>query len=90
VALRSPREALGGYILLPRLIDKVRLLTQEQLPTTYATNVLGTRFTLDGRFRTFTGLNAEALRQVILSSRTGIGTMGSEIFSDCSAWRSIL
>jgi hypothetical protein len=27
-------------------------------------------FTLDGRFLTFTGLNAEALRQVILSSCT--------------------
>ena len=70
VPLRSPRETLGGYILLPRLIDKVRLLAQGQLPQAYATNVLGTGFTLDGRFLTFTGLNAEALRQVILSSLT--------------------
>ena len=68
--LRSLGEALGGYILLPRLIDKVRLLAQGQLPQTYAANVLGTGFTLDGRFLTFTGLNAEALRQVILSSHT--------------------
>jgi hypothetical protein len=68
--LRSPRESLGGYILLPRLIDKVRLLAQGQLPTAYAANVLGTGFTLDGRFLTFTGLNAKALRQAILSSRT--------------------
>ena len=70
IPLRSPRESLGGYILLPRLIDKVRLLAQGQLPQAYAANVLGTGFTLDGRFLTFTGLNAEALRQVILSSRT--------------------
>ena len=70
IPLRSPRETLGGYILLPRLIDKVRLLAQGQLPQAYAGNVLGTGFTLDGRFLTFTGLNAEALRQVILSSRT--------------------
>jgi hypothetical protein len=70
VLLRSPRESLGGYILLPRLIDKVRLLAQGQLPQTYAANVLGTGFMLDGRFLTFTGLNAEALRQAILSSRT--------------------
>lgn len=68
--LRSPRESLGGYILLPRLIDKVRLLAQGQLPQAYAANVLGTGFMLDGRFLTFTGLNAEALRRVILSSRT--------------------
>jgi hypothetical protein len=70
VPLRSPRETLGGYILLPRLIDKVRLLAQGQLPQAYAANVLGTGFTLDGRFLSFTGLNAEVLRQVILSSRT--------------------
>ena len=70
IPLRSPRESLGGYILLPRLIDKVRLLAQEQLPQAYATNVLRTGFTLDGRFLTFAGLNAEALRRVILSRRT--------------------
>lgn len=70
VPLRSPRESLGGYILLPRLIDKVRLLATGQLPQAYAANVLGAEFTLDGRFLAFTGLNAEALRQAILSCRT--------------------
>lgn len=70
IPLRSPRESLGGYILLPRLIDKVRLLAQGQLPQAYAANILGTGFTLDGRFLAFTGLNAEALRRAILSSRT--------------------
>ncbi len=70
VPLRSPRESLGGYILLPRLIDKVRLLAKGQLPQVYAANVLGAEFTLDGRFLAFTGLKAEALRQVIVSSRT--------------------
>lgn len=70
IPLRSPRESLGGYIILPRLIDKVRLLAQGRLPQTYATNVLGARFTLDGRFLSFTQLNGETLRQVILSCRT--------------------
>jgi hypothetical protein len=70
VPLRSPREPLGGYILLPRLIDKVRLLAQGQLPEAYAANVLKDGLTLDGRFLSFTELNVEALRQVILSSRT--------------------
>ena len=70
VPLRSPRESLGGYILLPRLIDKVRLFAKGQLPVVYAANLLGAEYTLDGRFLAFTGLNAEALRQVIVSSRT--------------------
>jgi hypothetical protein len=70
VPLRSPRESLGGYILLPRLIDKSVSWRKGNSPPTYAANVLGTGFTLDGRFLTFTGLNAEVLRQVILSSRT--------------------
>ena len=70
VPLRSPRESLGGYILLPRLIDKVRLPAQGQLSQAYIANVLGSGFMLDGRFLSFTGLNAEAFRRVILSSRT--------------------
>ena len=70
VPLRSPREALGGYILLPRLIDKVSLLAQGQLPQAYAANVLKAWLTLDGQFLSFTELNAKALRRVILSSRT--------------------
>ena len=70
VPLRSPRESLGGYLLLPRLIDKVRLLASGQLPQVYAAHVLGSGVTLDGRFLSFTGLDAEALRQAILSSRT--------------------
>jgi hypothetical protein len=68
--LRSPRESLGGYILLPRLIDKVRLHAKGQLPQAYAANLLGSAHTLDGRFLAFTGLKAEALRQAVLLSRT--------------------
>jgi Domain of unknown function (DUF5069) len=68
VRLRSPRESLGGYILLPRLIDKVRLHARGELPQPYVANLLGTGITLDGRFLAFTGLIAEALRDAILSS----------------------
>jgi hypothetical protein len=67
--LRSPRASLGGYILLPRLIDKVRLLAKGRLPSAYISNVLKDGITLDGRFMAFTGLNAEELRQAILSSQ---------------------
>ena len=69
VPLRSPRESLSGYILFPRLIDKVRLLAHGQLPQAYAANVLTAGLTLGGRFF-FTELNVEALRRVILSNRT--------------------
>ena len=70
VQLRSPRESLGGYVLLPRLIDKVRLLAKKQLPREYVANVLKLGNTLDGRFLTYTGVDAEFLRQAILSSQT--------------------
>jgi hypothetical protein len=68
--LRSPRERLGGYLLLPRLIDKVRLHAQGALPSEYVGNLLKlTGFTLDGRFLAFTGLDAEKLRKVILTAK---------------------
>lgn len=70
IPLRSPRASLGGYVLLPRLIDKVRLLAKGQLPQAYVTNVLKPGVTLDGRFLTYTGVDAESLRQAILSSQT--------------------
>ena len=68
--LRSLGEALGGYILLPRLIDKAGLLAQGQFPQAYAANGLNAGLTLGGRFLFFTELNVEALRCVILSNRT--------------------
>jgi hypothetical protein len=52
------------------LIDKVRLSAQGRLPQSYTANLLGVSYTLDGRFLAFTGLNAEALRQAIVESRT--------------------
>ncbi|HSL04688.1 MAG TPA: DUF5069 domain-containing protein [Nitrospiraceae bacterium] len=48
IPLRSPRELLGGYILLPRLIDKVCLLAQGQLPEAFIANVLKAGLTLGG------------------------------------------
>ncbi|EQD24865.1 MAG: hypothetical protein D084_Lepto4C00325G0003 [Leptospirillum sp. Group IV 'UBA BS'] len=38
--LRSPREKLGGYVVLPRLIDKVRLRASGRLPPDYLANLL--------------------------------------------------
>jgi hypothetical protein len=69
-ALRSPRETLGGYVFLPRLIDKVRLHAQGKLPPEYIGNLLKPGLTLDGRLLTFTGLDAEELRRAILVAKT--------------------
>jgi hypothetical protein len=70
MTLRSPRESLGGYIILPRLIDKVRLHAKRQLPEAYKANLLGDEPTLDGRLLAFTGLDGTALRDIILRSHT--------------------
>jgi hypothetical protein len=70
VALRSPRETLDGYIILPRLIDKVRAQARGELPAAYQRNLLHRGGTLDGRFLAFAGLEGEALRAVILSCET--------------------
>ncbi|MFZ5863634.1 MAG: DUF5069 domain-containing protein [Nitrospirota bacterium] len=66
--LRSPRETLGDYVFLPRLIDKVRLHAQGRLPPEYHPQLLGPELTLDGRFLAFTGLDREALRAAILAA----------------------
>ncbi|MFI5303653.1 MAG: DUF5069 domain-containing protein [Nitrospiria bacterium] len=70
--LRSPREILGGYVFLPRLIDKVRLHAKGELPREYVANLLGKANTLDQRFIQFTGLDGEKLREAILKSKTDI------------------
>lgn len=68
--LRSPRETLGGYCFLPRLIDKVRLYAIGKLPEDYHENLLKEGKTFDGRFMSFTGISSEDLRQAILESKT--------------------
>ena len=70
IPLRSPRETFGGYVFLPRLIDKVRLHAQGKLPPEYIGNLLKPGLTLDGRFLTFTGLDVEELRRAILAAKT--------------------
>ena len=65
--LRSPRETLGGYAILPRLIDKVRLFEAGRLPEAYRGNLLSPGV-FDGRFLEFKKIEPEAIRKAILSS----------------------
>lgn len=66
--LRSPRHTLGGYVILPRLIDKVRLHARGELPAAYLPQLLGGDGTLDRRFLAFASLDPEALRAAILAA----------------------
>lgn len=68
--IRSPRETLGGYCFLPRLIDKIRSHSLGQLPQAYHENLLKEGMTFDGRFMNFAGVSPEGLRHAILASKT--------------------
>ena len=73
--IRSPRETLGGYVILPRLIDKVRLHARGTLPTEYHPQLLAPEPALDGRLLAFTGLDAGRLHATILSSPDDAATL---------------
>lgn len=73
--LRSPRHTLGGYVILPRLIDKVRLHARGELPPDYLPQLLGGDGTLDRRFLAFAGLDAEALRAAILAATDDVAVL---------------
>lgn len=68
--IRSPKEKLGGYVFLPRLIDKIRLHANGELPAEYIGNLLGKGTTLDHRLIQFAGLEGEKLREAILASKS--------------------
>jgi hypothetical protein len=56
---RSPRIRLGGYVLLPRLIDKCRAVLAD------TNGEYHYDCPLDQRFLNFTGINADDLKKVI-------------------------
>ncbi len=63
---RSPRVRLGGFVILPRMLDKCRALVVGKQGE-YSFNC-----PLDQRFLEFAGLNADALReQVVLGKGDG-------------------
>lgn len=61
---RSPRVRLGGYVILPRMLDKGRaLLAGRNGSYKYACP-------LDQRFLEFAGIDAEALKQQLAAGRS--------------------
>lgn len=68
---RSPRLRLGGYVLLPRIIDKGRAALAGKLGL-YRFNGKG----MDRHFFTFTGLDYEGL-----TAQLAIGSSDSEVLA---------
>ena len=61
---RSPRVRLGGYVALPRILDKTRAHLAGK-PGEYKVNN-----PLDQRLFTFTGISAEAFLEAVKSGRS--------------------
>lgn len=61
---RSPRVRLGGYVQLPRLIDKARAVAAGTAGEFHY------NCPIDQRFLSFTGLNPDALFEVIKSGKS--------------------
>ena len=64
---RSPRETMGGWVYLPRFVDKIRLHLAGKLHPDYQEN-----FTkgFDGAWLKAAGVSAEAFIQVVKGSIT--------------------
>jgi hypothetical protein len=61
---RSPNQELGGFVLLPRIIDKCRaLLTEKNGEYNY-------NCPLDRRFFDFTGIDADAFKAEVALGKT--------------------
>src|SRR3954451_5582426 len=64
---RSPREAMSGWVHLPRFVDKIRLHLAGKLPADYQNN-----FTkgFDGTWLQAAGVTAEQMIEVVKNSVT--------------------
>jgi hypothetical protein len=62
---RSPRVALGGYVLLPRLLDKARALAAGKIGEYRS----GTQ-SMDRHFFNFTGIDAAALQAEVATGKS--------------------
>jgi gluconokinase len=64
--LRSPSHKIGGINILARIIDKVRLDAEGQLPEGYNVGFIEGRRTFDDRVCRLLGVNWEPFRQRLL------------------------
>lgn len=76
--LRSPRDTVGGIMVLGRILDKIRLHAEGKLPTGYHLGVIPGKRTFDDRVCRLLGVTFEAL-----SARTLQGGSDEEILDWC-------
>jgi gluconokinase len=68
--LRSPRETVGGIMVLGRILDKIRLHAQGGLPQGYHLGVIDGKRTFDDRISRFLGVSFDALSERVLAGGT--------------------
>jgi hypothetical protein len=68
--LRSPSERTLGIVFFPRLVDKIRLAAQGQLPAGYHLGLLPTGRTFDDRFCKFLQIDFSQLQARVLQGGT--------------------
>lgn len=68
--LRSPRAAVGGIMVLGRILDKIRLQAKGGLPHGYHLGVIEGKRTFDDRICRFLGVNFDALSERVLAGGT--------------------
>lgn len=76
--LRSASAQVGGLFVLGRILDKIRLDAQGQLPAGYHVGLIPGKKTFDDRICRFLGVDFEALR-----ARTLQGGSDEEILAWC-------
>lgn len=76
--IRSPRDTIGGIMVLGRIIDKIRLHAQGQLPEGYHVGIIEGKRTFDDRICRLLGVTYEAL-----TTRTLAGGTDEEILQWC-------
>ena len=76
--IRSPRHLTGGIVVFARVLDKIRLNAQGQLPAGYHLGVMAGNRTFDDRLCKFLGVDFDEL-----STRTLAGGTDDEILDWC-------
>lgn len=76
--IRSPRDTIGGIMVLGRILDKIRLQAQGQLPPGYHLGVIEGKRTFDDRICRLLGVTYEAL-----TARTLEGGTDEDILQWC-------
>ncbi len=76
--IRSPRHLTGGIVVFARVLDKIRLNAEGQLPAGYHLGVMAGNRTFDDRLCKFLGVEFEEL-----STRTLAGGTDDEILDWC-------